>query len=514
MSAFKTNNKRIAKNTLFLYIRMMIILAVNLYTSRIVLQALGVEDYGTYNIVGGIVSMFTFIGGAMVASTQRYLNYYIGKGDSATLLNVFNASQIIHFIIAIIIIILAETIGVWYIYNVLTISSERLHAAFWAFQYSTFSTAFIIMSYPYNAAIIAREKMSIFAYITLYDGFAKLIIVYIIVNVNFDKLIFYAFLMMMVQISTTTLYRIYCLKNFKECKFKVKGIPKQLFKELLGFSGWNFIGNIANVCLTQGTNLLLNAFFGPAINAARGISVQVQTAVSGFCTNFQNAQNPQIIKSYAALQIEEMHKLIFRSSRFSYYLMLLFTVPIILKSNAIMHIWLGNPPEYSSIFVQYTMFYALIQSLANPLLTGSIATGDVKKIMLIIATFFCMIIPFGYLVLKWTNNPISIFIVQLLMYIIAQGIRIKIVSKQLQFSITRYLKTVIVPIINVSIVSFITAYYLNFLFDDTFFNLCLFSVLCFFIIILIISLIGLEKNEKTKVIQFIKKKINKPCLKD
>lgn len=486
---------------------MLLILVVNLYTSRLVLQILGVEDYGTYNIVGGIVSIFTFISGAMVASTQRFLNFYLGKGDKETLQKIFNASLIIHLAVALLIIVFAETIGVWYIYNKLIIASDRLNAAFWTFQCSAIATAFVVMSFPYNAAITAREKMGIFAYISFYDVGIKILIVYVITFTDIDKLIFYAFLMMVAQISTTLIYRIYCTRSFEECKLKFEGLTKTMFKELVSFSGWNFLGNIANVCLTQGINLLLNAFFGPAVNAARGISVQVQNAVSGFCTNFQSAQNPQIIKLYAAGEYTEMHKLIFRASRFSYFLMLLFSTPIIMKSDAIMHIWLATPPEYSDIFVQYTMGFGLIQALANPLLTGAIATGSVKKIMSVIATFFCMIIPICYFALYNGSDPISVFIIQLTMYIIAHIMRLLIVSKQLHFSKRKYFNEVLSPCIYTTTTSFILAYFLTRIFHNGMIQTLLYCAVCFFITLIIIGFIGLRKEERIKILNFIKHKI-------
>ena len=381
MSSKIIDSKRIARNTLLLYSRMMLMMFISLYTSRLVLKILGVEDYGIYNIVGGIVAMFSFIGGAMIAATQRFLNFYMGKNDNIKLKQVFNASLIIHIFIALIIIVISETIGLWFLYNKLIIPNIRFDAAFWCFQISILSTAFVIMSYPYNATIIAHEKMKAFAYVALVEASLKLLIVYLLQIQKGDKLILYGFLMMIIQISVTLLYVSYCKKHFKETKLQFKGIPIKLYKEIISFSGWNFLGNIANVCLMQGTNILLNMFFGPTVNAAKGISGQVQNAVNSFCVNFQTAQNPQIVKSYAANEMEEMHKLVFRSSRFSFYLVLLFSVPIIIKSEDILNIWLENPPEYSSVFVQYTMLFILIRSLANPLLTSSLATGNVKKIM-------------------------------------------------------------------------------------------------------------------------------------
>lgn len=509
MGKFKTDNKKIAKNTLFLYFRMIIMLVINLYTSRIVLKALGINDFGTYNIVGGLVSMFTFIGGAMIASTQRYLNFYLGKEDFKSLNDVFNVSQIIHLGISLVFIAFCETAGLYYIGNLLSVAPDRYNAAFWAFQCSVISTGFIILSYPYNAAIIAREKMNVFAYITIYNGIAQLIVSYIISMSNIDRLILYATLIMFIQISTTLIYRYYCIKFFNECKLKIKNLPKGMFKELLFFSSWNFLGNIANVCLTHGPNLLLNLFFGPSVNAARGISVQVQNAVSGFCTNFQNAQNPQIVKSYAANELTEMHKLIFRSSKLSFLLMLLLSIPIFLKSEFILDFWLDNPPEYSNIFVKYTILFGIIQSLAGPLTTGSVATGNVKKIMLSIATFFCCIIPIGYIVLYTTNDPVAIFIVQLMMYIIAHIIRVKIVSAQLKFSILSYVKYTIYPSILTLIIAFSLCYIYTYIFPDNLLGVLFLGLSCVLTTLIVIFYVGLENNEKKILKDIIYKKIKR-----
>lgn len=509
MTNNSVNNKRIAKNTLLLYFRMFLMMGINLYTSRLILQALGVEDYGIYNIVGGVVALFSFISGAMVAATQRYLNFYIGKGDDIALRQVFNASQIIHVVVALIVILLAETIGVWFLYNEMVLPPSRLNAAFWTFQFSVIATSFVVISYPYNATIIAHEQMGAFAYVSILEAILKLLIVFLLYISPCDSLKLYGFLFMTVQIIVTLTYRIYCRRRFKETKFECKNIPKSLYKELVCFSGWNFLGNIANVCLMQGTNILLNLFFGPTVNAAKGISVQVQNAVSAFCNNFQMAQNPQIVKCYAAGETQEMHKLIFRVSRFSFYLVLLFTIPIIMKTQAILDIWLKNPPEYASVFVQYTMLFTLVQSLATPLATGSIATGNVKVIMSVIAVFFWMIIPLGYIVLKLGYSPISLFQVQLLLYIVAQFMRVIIVSKQIGFSKMYYLKKVIYPILFVSIITFPISFLISLLFSNSFVGVLSFSIACVGLSIGIIMGIGVSKHERIVILNFVKHKILK-----
>lgn len=508
MSDTSANNKRIAKNTIFLYLRMILLMCVSLYTSRVVLDKLGIEDYGIYNIVGGIVSVFSFISGPMVEATQRYLNFYMGKKDANGVRFAFNASQLIHVGIAALILLFAETIGLWFIYNQLIIPTSRLDSAVWTFHMTMVASVFLVMSYPYNAVIIAREKMHVFAYISIIEAIAKLGIVYLLSLASYDRLVFYAFLIMIIQISISLLYRFYCIGHFPEVKFKVSDIPLSLYKQIISFSGWNFLGNIANVCLQQGTNILINMFFGPTVNAAKGVSVQVQNAVNQLCHNFQMAMRPQIIKSYAASEMDNMHTLIFRASRFSYLLVLILALPLSLKANWVLSIWLKEVPNYASVFVQYTMMFALVQALANPLLTGSVATGNVKKIMSVIATFFIMIIPFCYIALWFGCSPVSVFQIQLVMYILAHIIRIQIVSKQVNFSKKLYCKNVLLPIIGVSIISILIAVVMDSIMPDN----NLYNVIKIVMIILIVLAatitIGITKQERKTIITIIKKQIN------
>lgn len=503
----RVDNKLVAKNTILLYIRMFLMMAISLYTSRLVLRILGVEDYGIYNVVGGIVTIFTFISGAMIAATQRFLNYYIGKDDSDKLKKVFNASIVIHFFIALIVAFFCETIGLWFLINKMTIPLERMDAAFWTFQFSIVATCFVIMSYPFNAAIIAHEKMGAFAYVSIFEAILKVLMVFVLGIINFDRLIVYAIFYMILKISITLIYRIYCLRYFTETKFCICGIPKSMYKEILSFSGWNFLGNIANVCLMQGTNILLNLFFGPSVNAAKGISLQVQNTVNQFCTNFQLAQNPQIVKMYAANELSEMHKLVFRSSRFSFYLVLLFSVPIIMKSKGILCLWLGDFPDQTAVFVQYTMLFILVQSLANPLLTSSLATGNVKRLMSVVATLFCCIIPLGYWALYLGYPPIVIFQIQLLLYIVAHILRIIIVSRQINFSLKNYWVNVLLPIMIVGLVSFLMGYILSCLFDNSFIEILIYSIASIILTIIGVFVMGVSKSEREKIINFINKKI-------
>ena len=354
-----TNNKRIAKNTLMLYIRMLFIMVVSLYTSRVVLQALGVEDFGVFNVVGGIVTMFTFINSAMVSSTQRYLNFELATGNESKLKSVFNTSVQIHAIIAITIIVLGETIGLWFLLEKLVIPEGRMTAAIWVYQCSILSCAVNIMSAPYNADIIAHEKMSAFAYISVLEVSLKLLIVYLLWLSPYDKLIVYAILTLMIQIIIRSIYSGYCHKHFTESKL-VWQFNKPLFKEMSGFAGWSFVGNLASILFNQGLNMMLNIFFGPVINAARGIAVQVQSTVTQFVTGFQTAINPQITKNYAEGNLEQMHSLMFRSARFSFLLLYFISLPVLLETKFLLTIWLKEVPENTIIFTQFILINQLI----------------------------------------------------------------------------------------------------------------------------------------------------------
>lgn len=504
----KESDKRLLKNTLLLYFRMLFMMIINLYASRLILQKLGVEDYGIYNIIGGVVALFTFISGAMTASTQRFLNHYLGLKDFEGLNKAFNASQIIHFFIALSVLLLAETIGLWFLYNKLVIPTERFDAAFWTYQCSIISTCIIIISYPYNATIIANEKMGAFAYVSILDGMLKFLIIFLLEQNKYDKLILYASLLTGIQILITSIYRIYCIRHFPETRFNISQIPSKLYREILSFSGWNLLGNIANIALIQGTNILLNLFFGPTVNAAKGISVQVQNAVGSFCSNFQIAQNPQIMKTFSSGKLNEMHNLVCRTSRFSFYLMLIFSIPILMKAEDILVLWLKTPPEYTTIFVQYTMIFNLIQSLANPLLTSSLATGNVKKIMLYIAILFWLIIPIGYIMLQLGGNPVVIFQIQLLLYILAHIIRIKIVCNQIKLPIKYYIGEVIVPIIKIAPIASIVGYAFSFCFAEDFLSIATYTVINITMTILIIYKLGMTIEEKKTITNYFKTKFH------
>lgn len=325
------NNKRIAKNTLLLYVRMLFMMLVSLYTSRVVLNTLGVVDFGIYNVVGGVIAMLGFLTGSLGAASSRYITYDLGIGDMAIMKRTLGNIKSIHYILAGVILLIGETVGLWFVVTKLQIPAERATAAFWVYQFSILSSMLAVISVPYNATIIAHEKMSAFAYISIVDAVLKLLIVYLLVVIPYDKLIIYAVLLFVIQSFDQIVYIVYCSKHFEETRSRCC-YDKKKFKEIFAFAGWTMNGNLAVMGYTQGLNILLNMFFGPAVNAARGIAVQVQSVCQMFCVNFQMALNPQLTKSYAKGDITSMHSLLIKSSKFSFYILYVIAVPLMFEA--------------------------------------------------------------------------------------------------------------------------------------------------------------------------------------
>lgn len=505
-SSISTDNKRIAKNTLLLYFRMFLMMAVTLYTSRVVLSTLGIEDYGIYNVVGGVVTMFGFISSCMSTATQRYITFELGKGTGGRLQEVFNISILIHGIVSLVILLLAETIGLWFLWNKMQIPLERSDAAFWIYQSSVLTTLVMIMSIPYNAMIIAHEKMSVFAYISVLDVLLKLGIVYLLLLSNFDKLILYAILMLAVQIMIRICYSWYCKHHWKQYTQIKYTWNSSLIKEMLSFAGWSIVGNAAYVAYTQGINILLNIFFGPAVNAARAISVQVQHAINMFSQNFQTALNPQITKSYAASEHARMYNLICLSSKFTFYLLLFLSLPIIIETEYILNLWLTVVPNETVIFTRFVLCIAIIDSVANPLMVAATATGDIKCYHTIVGGCLLGIVPLSYVVLKLGFPPVSVLFVHLILAIIAFIIRLCIVTKMINMSIRVYSQEVIMQIIKVALLSISVPLIIRFYFCPYW---IVTGIICMINVFVMSYMFGLSYNERMFVKCNIKKSTDK-----
>lgn len=506
------NNKRIAKNTLLLYVRMLFMMAISLYTSRVVLNTLGVEDYGIYNVVGGVVAMFGFINGSMSSATQRYITFALGKGSFEDLQKVFSTTLQIHVLIASLIIILGETVGLWFMYEKMQIPADRMDAAFWVLQCSILSTVVMIVSVPYNADIIAHEKMSAFAYISILEAVLKLVIVYLLLIGSLDKLILYAVLLLAVQILIRFCYSIYCNKYFKETIYKHVW-DKTLFKEMTGFAGWSMFGNLSAVLFGQGLNMLLNVFFGPVVNAARAVAVQVQNAIQQFVGSFQMALNPQITKTYARGEMNEMHKLMFRSARFSFYLLFFLSLPVLFETNYILTIWLKTVPDNTVVFLRIMICISLIYSLANPLVVANQATGNVKKYQAVCGSILLLILPVSYIVLKLDFPAYSVFIVHFIIEIIAQFARMFMLRSLIGIRIREYFKYIYMPVSLVVLCSVVLPFIVYESMNDTTLRFCIMCIISMLSVGLTVYLIGLSGNERvfvcSKAAEFYSKIVRK-----
>lgn len=484
-------------------------MAISLYTSRIILKNLGVEDYGIYNVVGGFGIMFGFLNTAMSATTQRYITFYLGKGDENVLKKVFSNCLLTHLLIGTIVVIFAESVGLWFLYNKMVIPSDRITAAFWVFQCSVFSIIILILSVPYNAVIIAHERMSAFAYISIYEVIAKLIVAVVLTIGFIDKLVLYAVLLLIVQCSVRYIYSRYCLKHFNETNFTFLWDSK-LFKELISFAGWNLWGGISNILYTQGINILLNIYFGPAVNAARGIAVQVQSAVSQFAHSFQMAINPQITKTYAQNDLPQMHLLIYRGSKFTFMLLLIITLPIFIETEYILSMWLKDVPDWTVSFVRLMISIIIIDAVANPFMVSSAATGNVKLYQSVIGGTMLLIVPTAYLFLSNGCPPTTVFFVHIVFCIITFILRLYIVRLMIKFKIKDYLIVSFIPMTKVAVASYAVMAFIcrNELMPP------LFNIVLSIIVAIISCLVfGMSQEERffirTKLLYFYKHKLTK-----
>lgn len=494
------SNKRIAKNTLLLYARMLLLLVVSLYTSRIVLSTLGVEDYGLYNVVGGIVTMFMFLNSAMGNSSHRYITFALGKGDEKELSEVVSATCMIHWGIAIIILILAETVGLWFLYNKMVIPEGRMIAAEWVYQFSVIACMVSIINVPYNAMIIAHEKMGAFAFISILDAVLKLLIVFLIQVTGADKLILYAALILCVIILDRLIYQIYCKHHFAEAKhIRFHRIPQ--LKEMISFAGWSMIGNLAFIGYTQGLNILLNLFFGPAVNAARGIAVQVQGAVKGFVTNFQTAVTPQIIKSYSQQDYHRLHNLVFYSSKLSFFLLYCMVLPITIEAKTLLGLWLEEVPEYAVIFTILVLWIMLIEPLSNPIDKANQATGNIRNYQIVEGGSLLLIVPIAYVVLKMGGKPYTVFIVQLAVMSLVQIIRLFLVCHKIKMSKREYVHKVLLRVFIVAIVGAIVPTSLYFMMPQNILSFFVIIVVSVLSVLIISYSLGLNTNEKAIVLE-------------
>ncbi len=482
---------------------MILTMLVSLYTSRVVLNTLGVEDYGTYNVVGGVVTMFGFFSAAMASATQRFLTFDIGRNDLDQLRKTFNATQIIHIGIALVVFILAETIGLWFVNTQLNLPEGRLEAARWVYHFSILSFIVTIIQVPYNALIIARERMSIFAFISILDVTLRLFIVFILVWISFNKLILYGILVFFVSIFVAAIYRLYTKAHFVETKFLIVK-EKSLYKTLISYSAWNLFGAVAGIANGQGISVILNIFFGTVVNAAQGVANQVTAAVTSFVSNFQMASNPQIIKSYAADDKGYMTNLVIRTSKFSFYLLFILTLPVILETEYVLKTWLKLVPDYTATFTILILVNALINTVSGPLMAAVTATGKIKVYQLVIGGLSIVILPITYLLFKFGFQPESTFFVSISVAIVAFFFRVLFTKKQIpEFSIRQFLQEIIVRSIPVILISVSIPLYVKLHIQPGLVRMVIVTLFSIIVSLITIYSIGLKINEK----KFVKEAI-------
>ena len=507
------NNRRIAKNTLMLYVRMILTMAISLYTSRVVLATLGVDDFGIYNVVGGVVAMFAFINNAMATSTQRYLSFEIAGNNPVALQRTFNAALVLHIGIALSVVLLAETLGLWYLNEKMIIPPDRMVAARWVYHFAVASFAVTIIQVPYTAAIFAHERMNLFAYISLLDVVLKLVIVFLLTQERFDALKLYALLMFIVTLLVALVYRHYVKRSYQESRFKwTLDIP--LYKTLISYSGWNLFGSMAGVFMGQGINLLLNLFFGTAINAARGIAFQVNNAVNGFVLNIQAAMNPQIVKSYAVDDRGYMHQLIIRSSKYSFFLLFFLEWPLLLEADLVLQVWLKEVPPYAVLFTRLVLVNTLIDCVSGSLMTATQATGRIKTYQAVVGSLLMANLPIAYLFLKAGYPPQSAFYVGICISLIAFVFRLSFVSPMIQLRKRTYLLNVMGRLVPLVIITSIPTILIRLYLPDGWLRFLLIGFSSVLLAGASIYLTGLTKQEKdflhTQLNKFIPNKRPKP----
>lgn len=509
MSLQSNNNKRIAKNTLLLYVRMLFTMAVSLFTSRVILNTLGVEDYGINNVVGGIVTMFSVLSGSLSSSISRFITFELGKGNIERLKTIFSTGVNIQLGMSVFIIIIAEAVGIWFLNAKMNIPADRMVAANWVFQCAILTFVLNLLSVPYNAAIIAHEKMSAFAYISVVEVSLKLIIVYMLMISPFDRLETYAVLLLLVGAVIRFIYGYYCKRHFEECTYHFV-FDKPVLKEMTGFAGWNFLGNGAYMLNTQGVNILMNLYFGVAVNAARGIATQVDAALKQFVNNFTTAVNPQITKSYAQGDLDYMHKLVCRSAKFSAFLMMFFAVPIILETNTILTIWLKTVPDYAVIFLQWIIISSFMDTvLANSLVTSMFATGKIKRYQIIVTTVGCLVFPLSWIAFKLGFEPQVGYILYFFIYTILLFVRLYLLKDMVKLPVMMYIREVLYKLAPVIVVGFAIPGILILTMDASWLRLILVCLLSVLVTAASEYFIGLSNKEKDFVAEKIKLVIGK-----
>lgn len=503
MPAISENNKRIAKNTLYLYLRMLLLLFVGLFTSRVTLNALGVHDFGLLSVVGGVLGFLGYFSGLLGQGTSRFLTVGLGKGDINELKNIFSACSAIHIVFALLTLVAGETVGLWFVNNKLVIDAERMFAANWVYQLSLMNALLSIIQAPFMATIISHEKMPTFAFMSIYDVVMKMLVVCLLLYIDTDKLILYSTFYSGVSLTTFLIYRIYCLRHFEECNLRLKWDVK-LYKEIWNYVGWNSIGSFAFMANMQGITILLNMFFSTTVNAARGIAFTVSAHVNNFVANFQTAVRPQVMKNFAQGDYPAMNRLICNNAKYSSYLLILIGLPVAVETPFLIDLWLGQVPEFVVVFIRLTLLQMLFQGIDFPVGDGIHAFGRMKLPNITSSIAYLSVLPITYIALKLGASPVVAYIVSILTFPVALGCDLWILNKYSGFNIKYYLKKVPATSFFILIISAIPILYIHSLLEESWLRLVVVTGTSVFTSGVAIMYIGLNKEMRAKIVHKLK----------
>ena len=501
-------NKRVVKNTIFLYIRTFVSMIISLYTSRKILEALGVSDFGIYNVVGGVITMLTFLNGSMSVATQRFLTVELGRKDKGNYNRIFNMAVLIHLGLAALVLIAAETVGLWFVNTYLNIPAGRISAANWVYQASVLSTILGILQTPYHASIVSHEHMHIYAYVGLGESFGKLFLVFLLIVYPYDRLIFWGFIMFFFQFLIAIIYRVYCIRQFPECKLRLKW-DSSIFSSILKFTGWNMFGTVAWLLKDQGVNILMNIFGGPVANAARGVSGQISGAVQGLTSGFQSAVNPQITKRYAANDSEATCRLLCESSKISYFLLFIIVLPVMMEADFILKLWLVEVPPMAPVFTRIILIESLFSTLGNPMITSLMATGNIKWYQIVVGSSLLLIIPIAYLLMKCGFPIATALVVSALFILFGDVLRVIFCKRQIGLSLRLYGIKVVMPVFMVTILSIILPLFIHYNMLEGWGRLIISTAVSCTIVAILIYTIGLTETERNFIITGIVSRIKR-----
>lgn len=499
------NNKRIAKNTIFLYFRMLVTIAIGFYTSRVVLQVLGVSDYGVFNVMGGIIGMLGYVNLLLAGGTSRFLTIALGEGNFEKLKLTFSTTFVLTIITALLVLLLGETIGLWFVNNYLNIELDRMDAANWVYQSVLFSSVLTIMQSPFTASILSHERMGIYAYMSILDAVLKLLIVYFLVVFDYDKLKLYAVLLFIIQTIDIVIYRVYCIRNFEECKPSFI-FSKYYFREMFSYSAWGMVGSMSALLMTQGLNILINIFFGTIVNSARGIAAQVSNIVQQLYSNFQMAGRPQIMKYYASGEMENMYNLMCNNGKYCAFLLMCVIIPLFVHVKGLLDIWLVEVPEYTMWFVRWTLIYIFFRSIDEPLTTAIHAVGKLKIASMTTCVLNLLIFPISWAIYYYGGNPVWGAILTALFVPLCTICNFIMLKYFINFPFMLYVKRVIIPVITLLLLCMIIPVLFQIYVDDTIILTILKSLLSAISVCVIIFYAGLDRSTREKMLALAKNK--------